>query len=72
LIIVLLFTEGIMIRKPCKLDTYFQRAITFSRRIEVQIGGLLQTVGKVENFTDDSVTIDGNHFLRANCVFWIV
>lgn len=61
-----------MIRKPCKLDTDFQRAITFSRSIEVRIGGLLQTVGKVENFTTDSVTIGGNHFLRDNCVFWMV
>lgn len=42
------------------------------RNIEVWVGGIFESVGKVESFTADTVTIDGNHFLRANCVFWIV
>jgi hypothetical protein len=61
-----------MIRKPCKLDTDFQRSITFQRYIEVWIDGELDTVGKVESFTDDSVKIDGSSYLRENCKFWIV
>jgi hypothetical protein len=61
-----------MIRKPCKLDTDFQRSIIFKRDIEVWIAGLLDTVGKAESFSDDSVKIAGNHYLRANCKFWMV
>jgi hypothetical protein len=61
-----------MTRKPCKLDTDFQRSISFQRNIEVWIAGVLDTVGKVEKFTDDSVKIDGKRFMRDNCVFWIV
>jgi FKBP-type peptidyl-prolyl cis-trans isomerase 2 len=61
-----------MIRKPCKLDTDFQRSISFQRNIEVWIDGDLDTVGKIEKFTTDSVKIDGNHFMRSNCEFWIV
>jgi hypothetical protein len=59
-------------RKPCKLDTDFQRSITFQRNIEVWIAGVFDTVGKVEKFTDDSVRIEGNHFMRANCKFWML
>jgi hypothetical protein len=61
-----------MIRKPCELDTDFQRSITFQRNIEVWIAGELDTVGKVESYTDDSVKIDGKQFMRENCEFWIV
>jgi hypothetical protein len=61
-----------MIRKPCKLDTDFQRSMTFQRNIQVWIGGELDTVGKVEKFTEDSVKIDGKHFMRENCKFWMV
>jgi hypothetical protein len=49
-----------MIRKPCKLDTDFQRSISFQRNIEVWIDGELDTIGKVEKYTTDSVKIDGN------------
>lgn len=61
-----------MIRKPCKLDTDFQRSISFQRNIEVWIDEELDTVGKVEKFTAGSVKIEGNHFMRENCKFWIV
>jgi hypothetical protein len=61
-----------MIKKPCKLDTDFQRSISFQRNIEVWITGELDTVGKVESYTDDSVKISGKHFMRENCEFWIV
>jgi hypothetical protein len=61
-----------MIRKTCKLDTDFQRSISFQRNIEVWIDGVLDTVGKIEAFTDDSVKIDGKLFMRENCKFWIV
>jgi hypothetical protein len=61
-----------MIRKPCRLDTDFQRSIIFQREVEVWIDGELDTVGKVESYTDDSVKIDGKHFMRENCKFWIV
>lgn len=61
-----------MIRKHCILDADFQRSITFSRNVEVWIGGALDSVGKVESYTEDSVKIDGNNFMRANCKFWIV
>jgi hypothetical protein len=61
-----------VIRKPCKLDTDFQRSMIFQRNIEVWIDGELDTVGKVEKFTDDSVKIDGAYYLRENCKFWIV
>jgi FKBP-type peptidyl-prolyl cis-trans isomerase 2 len=61
-----------MIKKPCELDTDFQRSISFQRNIEVWIEGKLDTVGKVEKYTDESVRIDGNHFMRAKCEFWIV
>jgi hypothetical protein len=61
-----------MIRKPCKLDTDFQRSISFQRNIEVWNAGVLDTVGKVELYTDDSVKIDGKHFMREDCNFWMV
>jgi FKBP-type peptidyl-prolyl cis-trans isomerase 2 len=61
-----------MVKKPCKLDTDFQRSISFQRNIEVWIDGELDTVGKIEKFTDDSVKIDGNHYLRENCKFVMV
>jgi hypothetical protein len=61
-----------MIRKPCILDTDFQRSITFSRNVEVWIDEVLDTVGKVESYTNESVKIDGSSFVRANCKFWIV
>lgn len=61
-----------MIRKPCKLDSDFQRSITFQREVEVWIGGELDTVGKIEEFTVDSVKIDGSYYLRENCKFMMV
>jgi hypothetical protein len=61
-----------MIRKTCKLDTDFQRSMTFQRNIEVWIDGELETVGKIEKFTDDSVKIDGSYYLRENCKFVMV
>jgi FKBP-type peptidyl-prolyl cis-trans isomerase 2 len=61
-----------MIRKPCKLDTDFQRSISFQRNIEVWIDGELEKVGKIEKISPDSVKIDGNHFMRGNCEFWMV
>lgn len=61
-----------MIKKPCKIDSDFQRSITFQREVEVWIDGELDTVGKVEKFTTDSVKIDGSHFMKANCVFFMV
>jgi hypothetical protein len=61
-----------MIRKTCKLDSDFQRSITFQRNIEVWIDGQLDTVGKIESFSEDAVKIDGKHFVRGNCEFWIV
>ncbi|AOZ93610.1 hypothetical protein [Paenibacillus crassostreae] len=61
-----------MIRKPCKLDTDFQRSISFQREIEVWLDGELDTVGKVESFTDETVKIDGSYFIRENCKFWMI
>jgi hypothetical protein len=61
-----------MIRKPCKLDADFQRSVSFQRNIEVWVDGELDTIGKVEKYTADSVKIGGSHFMRGNCVFWIV
>ncbi|WP_281278492.1 hypothetical protein [Paenibacillus zeisoli] len=39
-----------MIRKPIKIDSDFQRSITFQRNVEVWIAGKLDTAGKVEKF----------------------
>jgi hypothetical protein len=64
--------EILMIRKLCKLDTDFQRSISFQRNIEVWIDGELDTVGRVEKFTADSVKIEGNKFMRVNCEFVMV
>jgi hypothetical protein len=50
----------------------FQRSISFQRDIEVWIDGELDTVGKVEKFTVESVKIAGNNFMRANCEFVII
>lgn len=61
-----------MKKKPYKLDTDFQRPISFQRNIEVWTDGELDTIGRVENYTSDSVKIDGNHFMRANCEFVMV
>ncbi|MEV5024783.1 hypothetical protein [Paenibacillus sp. LPE1-1-1.1] len=58
--------------KSCKLDTDFQRSISFQREIEVWLNGELDTVGKVKSFTDETVKIDGEYFMRENCTFWIV
>lgn len=55
--------------KLCTHRADFQRSITFQRNIEVWINGDLDTVGKVESFTKESVKIDGNSFLRINCQF---
>lgn len=54
------------------LDTDFQHEITFPWNIEVWIDWELDTVGKVEKVTPDSVMIDGNHFVRENCKFWMI
>lgn len=62
----------LMIRKPCKLDSDFQRSITFQRNVEVWVAGKLDSIGKVESFNDDSVMIDGSYYFRENCKFWIV
>jgi hypothetical protein len=61
-----------MIRKACKIDTDFQRSITFQRNVEVWIAGELDAVGKIESFTDDALRMDGNYYLRDNCEFWMV
>ncbi|OMG49588.1 hypothetical protein BK140_10220 [Paenibacillus macerans] len=60
-------------RKVCIDDADFQRAIIFQRDLEVWIAGELDTVGKIESFTNDSVKMaDGNHYLRMNCKFFMV
>jgi hypothetical protein len=59
-------------KKTMQARYRFQRSISFQRNIEVRIDGELDTVGKVEKFTTDSVKIAGNNFIRANCEFWII
>jgi hypothetical protein len=61
---------NIIIQKSCKLDTDFQRLITFQRDIEGWIDGELDTVGKVETFKADSVKIEGNLYMRENGFWW--
>ncbi|WP_339241303.1 hypothetical protein [Paenibacillus sp. FSL F4-0243] len=61
-----------MIRKPCELDTDFQRSMAFHRDVEVWVDGQLDTIGKIKSFTDFSVMIDENHFIRENCKFMMV
>jgi hypothetical protein len=62
-----------MKRRVCTNDADFQRAITFQRALEVWIAGELDTIGKIESFTSDSVKMaDGSHYLRMNCKFFMV
>ncbi|NHN31066.1 hypothetical protein [Paenibacillus agricola] len=61
-----------MIRKVCKLDTDFQRSVTFQRPIEAWVNGKLDKVGKVESFSKEYVVIEGRQFQREHCEFWIV
>ena len=46
-----------MIRKKCVSDADFKQCIIFWRKVEVWIDGELETVGKIEKFTADSVKI---------------
>jgi hypothetical protein len=61
-----------MIRKICTLDSDFQRSIVFQRKIEVWANGRLEAVGLLEGFTEDSVKVDGEHYLRESFEFWMV
>jgi len=62
-----------MKRRVCTNDADFQRAITFQRDLEVWNAGELDTIGKIESFTADSVKmIDGSYFLRMNCKIFMV
>jgi hypothetical protein len=61
-----------MIRKACTLDSDFQRSIVFRRKIEVWANGKLEAVGLLEGFTEDTVRVDGGHYLREGYEFWMV
>lgn len=61
-----------MVRKPCKLDTDFQRSITFQRNIEVWIDGELDSVGKVGYIRTSLLKIEGSYFVRRICEFVMV
>ncbi|QGQ94975.1 hypothetical protein EHS13_08810 [Paenibacillus psychroresistens] len=61
-----------MIRKACKLDSDFQRSIVFRRKIEVWTNGKLEAVGFLEGFSEDSVSLDGGHYLREGSEFWLI
>lgn len=55
--------------KVCVEDADFSRAITFKRDVKVFQAGVLIVTGKIKSFTDETVKINDDYFIRQNCKF---
>jgi hypothetical protein len=61
-----------MLKKICVKDSDFLSCITLQRKVEVWIADELQVVGKVNGFTENSVIVDGEYYMRRNCTFIMI
>lgn len=58
--------------KLCNHDDDFQRIISFQREDEVWVGDEYDKVGRIESYTDNTLIVDGERYLRGNCQFVIL
>ncbi|WP_157053914.1 hypothetical protein [Paenibacillus sp. D9] len=49
-------------------DADLQNCIFFQTVVEVSFGGEIADEGIVQDYTDESVKINGWHYLRCNCM----
>lgn len=61
-----LVRSSTMKRKLCLSDADFQRSISFQREFEVWVGDEFDKVGRVESYTEGTVIVDGDKYLRVN------
>jgi hypothetical protein len=53
--------------KQVLTDADFDNCIFFQTIVEVSFGGEVADKGLIQDYTDESVKINGWHYLRSNC-----
>ncbi len=61
-----------MLRKPIKSDSEIEVCVQLQSTVRIWMNNEVEDVGVIEKYDNDTIQINGDYYIRNNCVIEVI